>query len=560
MPSLELPTKAERRRSRPPVVFKLPQEIVDQIAETRLSHDDWKSLRLTSHFFNRSMIRLLFRRVYLSKTKLDRESFISISRSPHLATAARELVWYELAEDEEVFEHIESSDQRVIEHIESSNQRITVWLKNSKFPLKNLRDETPDGAFEIPPFTTLARDAFWRHGTESTPHSLSYSDLPSWFQAALDAMPNIHTFVSCRMPPLHVVSNKDYLLTAQLLQQGSSTLGPMNSGFYRFLLPAMHSPKSTVKKLIMGDDVTVSSVFGSHISDGSAFQKLTHIHLCLDNPLEGSLGAINMCLRSATALQELRICASQPTECHSAAVARLFAVESEGTAVFWPHLRRLELHDTLLRQKRKANIVLRLLEAHSRTLRHLVFRQCEITGRVLVHMSRIRKLKLDSLQIIDDTVAAVHAVPDAVLLGFVNNKTCPGPYKVRRSRSIIYSTSARDAGMSVYDKRYKPKCTSDVFREEVSSLCEHLDRGTQESTSPTPSTAKNEKYVKMKLCRESLSRVAVKGTEMTKTHPTTFWLFTHPDGRRAIGREPLEFFSDWEDSDGPESDDAERGD
>lgn len=368
-------------------------------------------------------------------------------------------------------------------------------------------------------------------------------------------MPNIHTFVACRMPPLHVVSNKDYLLTAQLFQQGSSTLGPMNSGFYNFLLPAMHSPKSTVKKLIMGDDVTVSFVFGSHMSAGSAFQKLTHIHLGLDDPLEDSLGAVRMCLRSATALEELQISAS-----HSVAVARLFAVESEGTAVFWPRLRRLELHDTLLRQKHKAKIVLRLLEAHSRTLSHLVFRQCEITGRMLDYMSRVRKLRLDSLQIIDDTDAAVHAVPDAVLLGFVNNRTCPAPYKVRRSRSVIYSTSASDAGMSPYDKRYKPKYPSDVFREEISSLYERLDRGTQESTAPTPSTAKNDKYVKMKLCRESSSRIAVGGTDMTKTHPTTFWLFTHPDGRRAVGREPLEFLSDWEDSDGSESKDAESGD
>ncbi len=54
----------------------------------------------------------------------------------------------------------------------------------------------------------------------------------------------------------------------------------MNSGFYGFLLPAMHSPKSTVKKLVMDDDATVYSVFGPHMSHGSAFQKLTHIHIC----------------------------------------------------------------------------------------------------------------------------------------------------------------------------------------------------------------------------------------------------------------------------------------
>jgi hypothetical protein len=116
-------------------LLKLPMEIVNHIATIYLSPSDYKSLRLTARFFGPAMIQLLYRRVYMSKTKLDRDNFFNIAQHPHLATAVRQLVWWELGEDESVFSQV--------------------------FPEEETHKSNEDGPYNIPNFEELARDAFW---------------------------------------------------------------------------------------------------------------------------------------------------------------------------------------------------------------------------------------------------------------------------------------------------------------------------------------------------------------------------------------------------------------
>ncbi|OIW22513.1 hypothetical protein CONLIGDRAFT_220349 [Coniochaeta ligniaria NRRL 30616] len=546
----KLMTEAESGLSQSPI-RRLPPEIVDQIAESYLSHDDWKSIRLTSRFFDRSMIRLLFRRVFLSKTKLDRDVFLNISRSPHLATAARELTWYELAEDGDVFRDRDLSD----------------------YP------DQSGNTFELPPFLTLARDAFWWPGSIGNHHP---SDLLPWFQVALNNMPNIESFVSCRMPESRVVSKKQYLLTAQALYDGGSSPKRMNDGFYHFLLPTMRLPESSIKRLVLANEGIESSTFRIQPSDGPAFQKLTHIHLSigrLRSSSDGGLSGVKVCLRSAFALEELRLCfrtengirgpkwraAWQQTEHHSAVVAQLFDAGSEKEAMFWPHLRRLELEDIWLRQRHKIKIVLKLLEAHSSTLRHLAFRQCEIIGRMLSGMSNIPGLKLESLQITDHTDAVVLVLADSVLLGYVNN-TGPPPDNVWRS-SAICSASTWEAGLSVYDTRFKPKGMADYTDEDMAIIFECLHHSTEETPPSGSSVDEQVTVVETTMDNDTVTHTVAHGTEsssfmrsMAGSHPTKLWLFKHADGRQAISDEPLEFFSDWENSAPEDSDDSESDD
>jgi hypothetical protein len=77
-------------------LLQLPLEIVNHIATIYLFPSDHKSLRLAARFFGPAMTQLLYRRVYLSKTKLDHDKFFNIAQHRHLATAVRQLVWWSL--------------------------------------------------------------------------------------------------------------------------------------------------------------------------------------------------------------------------------------------------------------------------------------------------------------------------------------------------------------------------------------------------------------------------------------------------------------------------------
>jgi hypothetical protein len=158
-----LSSAPEETPPRPPFLT-LPLEIVDLIADNYLTLCDCKSLRLTCHFFEMPMIRPLFRRVVLSKTKLDHDNFFNIASSPTLAAAARELIWYELAEDETVFFAIEE-DLTGNPTPTSKGKAPTPIPVSDNGPLPDsVAEKDLDGEdmpHKLPPFSAIARDAFW---------------------------------------------------------------------------------------------------------------------------------------------------------------------------------------------------------------------------------------------------------------------------------------------------------------------------------------------------------------------------------------------------------------
>jgi hypothetical protein len=204
-------------------------------------------------------------------------------------------------------------------------------------------------------------------------------------------------------------------------------------------------------------------------------------------------------------------------------------------------------------------------------------------------LSAIPEPKLDSLLITEYTDSLVLGVPDSVLLEFVNGRG-PPPENVSRS-SIVCSASTFDIGMTLDGERFKPgrrhhRCFSGV---EVNTIAEHLLQSYQ-SAADGPLTVNHEEvsetggqqsqpdvtpdgdhiadqvdaklFVKVKLGKENVPEPVDQATEdlvelMTRCRSATHWLFKNPDGRLAIGDEPLEFFSDWEDSDGEANDNSE---
>lgn len=220
-----------------------------------LAWDDVAALRLTSRSLVEAASTRLFYTVTVSKLHRDRDSFLTICRTPRLARHVCEVEWLELLWDAGFAERV-------------------------KFPLdsKYSLAEDEDGDDITPANETLFHDielavkaAFWlpNHvpgddATEVACQTAVAAFLPE-FQAAVDSLPRLHTFVSRSMPPLRVIiaigdDNEGYPLSAGTLQAHHATGSPpppppqTNDGFFLFLAPTMARPTSAVTRLRWVDE------------------------------------------------------------------------------------------------------------------------------------------------------------------------------------------------------------------------------------------------------------------------------------------------------------------
>ncbi|OIW22512.1 hypothetical protein CONLIGDRAFT_220350, partial [Coniochaeta ligniaria NRRL 30616] len=544
-----------------PAFLRIPLEIADLIAE-HISHHDCKSLRLTCRFFQPSTIRLLFRSICLSKTKLDRDSFFNISQSPHLAAAVVELIWYELAEDETTF----------------------CWPEDEADELElpeNMTNEDGNLPIELPVFFRLAQNAFWwttkgssqefqeEHPMEAIEKAENsrkdvFDDFYPRFCSALDAMPHIHTFVCCPMPPMHVVSNKEYVLTAQLLRQSLSTPVERDDGFFNFLVPAMRRAQSKVKRLAYSDQGMMASMHEAPKEAVLAFQSLTHIDLCLgstSSPLtpHENLDSTLTCLYAAVALEDLRICLENGPCSQNRLDDEFLAMSRD--IVIWPRLRRLELTEVwMYPHLRKSKSLLKILEIHTHTLRHLVFHFCLIPASFLRQMSCIAGLQLKWLQIIEDNVyyKLPRIVNDAELLAYVNG-IGPLPKKLVAAKNNEITCTSCSYGIDA--RRYYTEPLALPWTAEEDAACNNYDGilytdDEIDIISEWLLQSHHEvgSYLKVKLEEGGSGLEDVLERPLSATW-TAHSLFIHPSGQKAVGCEPLDFFSDWEDSESEDSGD-----
>ncbi|OIW24048.1 hypothetical protein CONLIGDRAFT_122824 [Coniochaeta ligniaria NRRL 30616] len=579
--------------SRQPPLLRLPLEIVHHIADENLSPSDCKSLRLTCHFFETSMIRPLFQRVFLSKTKLDRDSFFNIAQSPSLAAAARELIWYELAEDETVFFAIEEDAAGN----PTPNAEEPVVSGISDDDAHPLYDSVPtehrdceDDTLKLPPLSTIARDAFWLTSLgssqeyrkkqpvkyiEKLEHSrqTTLRDFLQQFYSALDAMPNIRTFVSCPMPSLRAVCNDDvYSLTAQFLQKGVGlgwTPQSTNEGFFHFLLPAMRRAGSKVERLTYVDEGLTSSLSRPRPCDIFAFKTLTHIDLCLGWADDEELNDLGVCLRAATGLVDLGICMEMSEQgflcgfkTNRSAFERLFGT-GEAQLPLWPHLRRLRFTD--IRTSRSdlwpahgdpLKALTRLLRAHASTLRHLSFHQCEVTRVLIEAMANVPGLTLESLQVNNNPSLAAPIVPASELLAYVNGKgPCPvnlGEDNAWNTETMIFDPhlmptaalfDASTTGRTLYSNEHMASISDGLHPNDLHLLGSHHSLYTREKRAKLKLANNNST-----MAHDTATGGAYPASVEMEGLPILKWLFKHPNGQEAVGDEPLEFFPDWEDS------------
>jgi hypothetical protein len=536
-----------------PPLLQLPLEIVNLIAVRYLSPSDYKSLRLTSRLLDSAMIELLFRRVYLSKTKLDCDKFFSIAGHPHLATAARELYWYELAEDETVFTGLDA--QRKADE---------------------MKQKPDEDHFKIPDLMTLARQAFWlpSEGSSTEYHEAhpkealkrlrdAYNPVAdgaffSRFLSALKAMPTLHTFVSCPMPPWRVISTIEYPLTAQMFQRGLGWRHQnANDGFFKFLLRAMRSSESTIRRLALADELGESCLSRFRPSHMRSFKRLTHLAFNCGYSTFPDLEDLGLCLREATELVQLTVCLTssrldQPNG-DGWSARGLFGLQE--ITCWWPNLQTLELTEIRIDKVEPRVVLVNLIKAHSATLRHLAFRQCCVNRAFLRAVAEVPGLQLRSLIIQEEnTGTGITIIPESDLVAYLNGKG-PIPFNSRGDPDDYWDTCLTafypDAAptQALFDAS---SGNSHLYsKEDLSVILNSLHYATppllQSGLSLFAREKRAKEMVSLGTGSSKLQPSNPKGF-ITETVPVSRWLFKHPDGSEAVGDEPLEFWSDWEDS------------
>lgn len=75
----------------------LPAEMLSIIAAApNLTNHDRKQARLANSSLAAAMTPFIFRRAYISWIKADRDAFMSLAVTPHLAAHVEEVIWFEL--------------------------------------------------------------------------------------------------------------------------------------------------------------------------------------------------------------------------------------------------------------------------------------------------------------------------------------------------------------------------------------------------------------------------------------------------------------------------------
>ncbi|GAB1315228.1 hypothetical protein MFIFM68171_05438 [Madurella fahalii] len=292
-------------------ITSLPFDILTLILwDDALEPCDVKAMRLTCHSFSQLAATRLFYRIGISKLNTDRESFLSICDSPHLASHVRQLEWQEISYSTTTLKPCVAI---------SGCSRSSVWLRN-----------VPPGPGGVD------RDSAELERRKAVAESYNT------FQSAVEKLPNLHTFVSRPMCSSRIVADSGYPMEARLLQSHQcvtdlSTPPQTNSGLFSFLIPAMCRPNSTVTRLHWA--VEFPGVSYLRPFPASAFDHLASIELCLtpsseiDEELSSNLKAA--LTRAAPTLRHLKLCFDHgaPTESNPLA-ERLLYLSAEAATGF----------------------------------------------------------------------------------------------------------------------------------------------------------------------------------------------------------------------------------
>jgi len=583
----------------------LPSELLTPILrDGSLTADDQKVLRTVCRRFEELISPSLFSRVYISKLKRDRDAFIGIAASPRLAHVPRELVWYELAEDEFFLAQSLTAFRSMLPSIDRS------WAGQEDM-ISKLRSIVSE-AIWLPRCLVDGNQPGSAAGMDTAlleRYLIVVEDFLALFFSAVDAMTNLQTFVSKPMPPDRVLSTTaPYQVPVDFLRGVYDPVtSPKNEGLFRFLLPAMARPEGRITALFWADELGAPSFGRLEDSHADAFKRLTRIDMCINHPMtcpdtmrgpplptpDDYVSRLAACLQAATELRHLTLC-FESGWCQE----KDFRITGEVLArlVFyprhtWPCLASLSITDARFHDTE----LLVFLELHAATLRRLSLMECgRLRLSTLKNMAEIPELKLRSFLVRSEEDKA-EVISEEALLDFINNKTktCPLQHETHFSTGrLIWDPhdSARPAFFDIAEDYFEGNCKArsfyspedvDAIEKWAAEVDEHTDAedevlisDDEDGLPPSESWYGHQaaKYTQAEIRVADMRNENRKNTspkwkwaaqvwngdfqiyywqsQDEDAHPTEIWRFVRkgPDGDTwdAFGDDPLEYWVDWD--------------
>ncbi|KAK4448739.1 hypothetical protein QBC34DRAFT_300328 [Podospora aff. communis PSN243] len=200
-------------------ITSLPLELLGLILwSDQLTRDDVEAVRLSCHALAPAAASRLFYRISISNLVSDRDTFLAICNSPHLAQHVREVEWLEISHffgefdtrkengvgSEMILEEDEGTQMADLCRYLETTSRHLFWLFSSPADLG-----LSGNAEHIAAVKASRGDAVARFCPV--------------FESALDKLPSLHTFISRPMTSDRVIPDALYPIQASAFQSFKDT-------------------------------------------------------------------------------------------------------------------------------------------------------------------------------------------------------------------------------------------------------------------------------------------------------------------------------------------------
>lgn len=475
-------TPFNRLTIHPSYILYLPREILDKIIN-KLAQKDYKSLRVTCTKFEEILNPIVFRRIHMSKARKDRLAFWEIKANAKITAHVKELVWYELAEDHNVF-------------LETARDRVGRYRHDG---LRNAIQH--DNTHTLPDLANMAASLFWlpstpkhddpqRDAIEASRTQILNHWIPHFHQA-LDSMPKLDTFISRPMPAHHALSGPScsYEFAAYHFQMDvrSDIQGyQRNDGLFSVLLPAINYLGNTIKHLHWADEThgESSSIMRLRYRHKLCFKYLQSLDLCLCLPFRPFIPVpfntpyprqritcwtvLGECIHRAKKLSHISLC----FEMANPKIGILALADALRDALFdekvrLPGLTSLTLRDGPMRRFLYLDIILgQFLVRYGPQLRHLRFDRWAVNMNMLVRLGKSGQMELDSFKVDNREFERGITMREADLVGSVN----------RDCNFWLVPLEERMVGLTVGDKHeVKEACICDWENPKFADLPDGMD-------------------------------------------------------------------------------------
>lgn len=424
---------------------RLPAEIVEAIlSQPSLCSEDVRSIRLVSKAFADICTWYLFRQVHISALHQDRETFLHVAQSPHLACHVQTLVWEELTGN---FDLLSNDDSR----------RSAAWSTYSR--PKDEYDTLADIAAQVKPLFWLMPEHIARdeNGAMKTCDSLRFW---SEFIDAVDKFPALQSFESRPMhPDRQLQSATDgYPLTARSVSGflhfndwnmafNDPNATVFNMGFLLYIVPLLklytERGDQRQKQLCFTDESITKYTALEHLTaiDAPAFRHINHLELRICENLKQrprDITGLSACLAGAFNLTHFHVRYLQNKEWKETPLdPRNIHISPLLELPILPALHTLCLEDVVLEctcddaiefnpmapLDHEQLAVVDFVERHAGTLKKLYILSSSVTEQTVRELARVPTLKLERFVMVPpDREVDTCAVDESDLLKFINGK------------------------------------------------------------------------------------------------------------------------------------------